>query len=327
MPEPLFMLGGLPVTAYALGMAISLSLVAFLVAAGLKRAGYPPRVAEVFLLIALPLGLLLSRLAYVLIRFYFFLGWGEGLAFRFWQGGYSVWGAVLGFLLAVGLTARANRVKAAPLNDLLMPYALKMLALGRFCEGLAGLGFGQEVPSGLAFFPIAVGNEYGEWRFAVFMLEGVAALLFALLAYRYPKQVPGDASRLALILFCAFQILFESLRKDEVLSWGFVKSSQVMGAAGLLILMVEGLFFRKKNSWRQPRHLALAGFALLVLLIAGLEYAVDKTSININLIYALMTGCCLGLCALTLRASTLGKAKPSGSREATSEIAMKAEGP
>lgn len=173
----LFTLAGLPVTAYALGLALSLAFSSALAARGLRKKGYAPRVVETFLLMAIPLGLLLSRLAYVLIRLNFFLDWGEGLALRFWQGGYSFWGALAGFLLSVYLAARVNNgVNAAKLADALAPYGLLMLAL--------------------------------------------------------------------------------------------------------------------------------AAYFLIIFVIVGLEFAIDKTTININLIYLTMAACCLGLAALALRAST-----------------------
>ena len=300
---PLFTLAGLPVTAYALGLALSVALSSALAARGLRKKGYAPRVVETFLLMAIPLGLLLSRLAYVLIRLNFFLDWGEGLALRFWQGGYSFWGALAGFLLSVYLAARVNGVNAAKLADALAPYGLLMLALGRWCEGLAGQGFGQLAPEGLAFFPLAVVNEYEEWRFAIFLLEGAAALVFMLMIVRR-RGAPGERLRLAVILVCAGQILFESLRADEVLSWGFVKASQLLGAAGLMMVMADGLFIRRRNAWRAPAHLALAAYFLIIFVIVGLEFAIDKTTININLIYLTMAACCLGLAALALRAST-----------------------
>lgn len=304
MTEAGKVLGPFVITPYSLALALALALASALAALWLKRKGYAPPVAETFLLLAIPLGLLLARLAYVLIRLGFFLGWGEGLAFRFWQGGYSLWGALSGFLLALPLTARLTGTDAARLGDELAPCGLLFLALGRLAEGLAGQGFGQIVPESLAFFPLAVINEYDEWRFAVFLLEGVAALAFLGIVLRRRGQ-PGDRLRLALILVCAGQILLESLRADEVLTWGFVKASQMLGAAGLLMMMVDGLFMRRRSRWRAPNHLALAVFFLLVLLIAGLEYAIDKTEMNINLIYALMAAACILLALTTATCATL----------------------
>lgn len=298
--EVLFHIGNLPVTAYGLGMALALAAVAVLAALAAKRKGYSPQVVETFLLLVIPLGVLLARAAYVLIRLNFFVDWGEGLLFRFWQGGYSVWGVILSFFLACWGCARLLKLDHAALTDFLASYGLLFLALARFCEGLSGQGFGQEASAALTFFPFAVVNEYEEWRYAIFMLEGAAALVF-IWRLGALRAKPGDRARLALLLFCAFQILFESLRADEVLSWGFVKASQLISAVVIYLLMIDGLYIRCQNRWKGPRHLAQAVFFLLIFMIVGLEFAIDKTGININLIYTVMLGCCLGLYLLTRR--------------------------
>ncbi len=302
MSEPLFVFLGLPVTAYALGLVISLALCAILAYAGLKRKGFEPLALETFLLLMLPLGLLLGRGVYVLIRLNFFLGWPDALALRFWQGGYSVFGLILAFLLSGFLSARITKVSPNKLLDALSPYGLLMLGLARFCEGLSAQGFGQEVAASLRFFPLAVVNEYEEWRFAIFMLEGVAALIFALIVL-WQKGRDGNQIRLTLILFFVSQILFESLREDEVLSWGFVKASQLLSAVGLFVIINMGLFGKQISAWRGPSHLALALFFILIFIIVGLEFAIDKTTLNINLIYLVFAACCAGLGLLAHRSA------------------------
>lgn len=314
MSAPVFFALGLPVTAYALGFAASLLLSSLLMMRGLKRAGYAPAAGETFLLAAVPLGLLLSRLFYVLIRLDFFLGWGGNLAFRLWQGGFSFWGLPLALLLALLAAARLNRASPARLADSVIPYALLLLALGRLCEGLAGQGFGREAGPALAFFPFSVVNEYGEWRYAVFLLESLGALLILLLVNRARGGQEGDRARLALVLYCACQLVFESLRQDEVLAWGFVRASQFFSALALLLMMVSGLYRGRRNAWRAPAHLALALFFLLILLVAGLEYAIDKTGLSLGLIYALMALAAAGLGLLGTRAATGMGADTAGRR-------------
>lgn len=305
MSPAVFTLFGLPVTAYALGMALGILAICLWLWLSAKKAGFSRAMVEWFILLAIPLGLLFARLAFVLVRLFYFLERSDGLAFRIWQGGTTLWGALLGFLAAGVLSARIHRVSAASWLDYLAPYGLVVIALGRFCEGLSGQGFGQEAVPGLSFFPFAVQNEWGEWRYAVFLLSGLVALLFALLVSKLKLKRPGDTSRLALILFCAAQIWLESLREDQFLSWGFVKAAQLFAVLILFYLLLEGLFVRR-GSWLWPRHLALALFAFCVLLVIALEFALDKTQLNINLIYGIMFSGCLGLFLVTANASLKG---------------------
>lgn len=301
MGETLFHVAGLPVTAYALGMTLSLALSAavFYVTAG--KRGIGGEVRERFLLYALPLSLVLGRLLYVLIRLPFFLNRPDGLAFRFWQGGTTFWGAVAGMLLAALLVARQGGIRPAALLDAAAPAALLMLALGRFCEGLAGQGFGEEAAAGLSFFPVAVANEWGEWRYAIFMLEGLAALLFLLILQRKKHPVPGAGAKTALILVSAFQILFESLREDEFLRWGFVRVGQLIPVAVLLYLLVDALYLSCDANWRAPRHYPIVLFAGMAIVLIALEFALDKTTLGTLLLYGVMLLMVLGLLALTLR--------------------------
>ena len=307
MGSTLFHIAGLPVTAFALGMTASLALCLVLAHWLGRRARLPRVVLERFLLYALPLSLLLARLLYVLVRLPFFLNRPDGLAFRLWQGGYTLWGAVAGILLAGFLAARQGGIRPALQLDAMAPAALTMLALGRFCEGLAGQGFGEEAPGALQFFPVAVANDWGEWRYAVFMLEGLAALVFLLVVLHTKPLRPGGKTRLALILVCAFQVLFESLREDEFLRWGFVRVGQLIPVFVLLYLLVEALYIKKYANWSLPRHWALVLFFYMAVVLVGLEFALDKTSLDTGLLYGVMLAMVTGLCTLVRRTVVGGK--------------------
>ncbi len=308
MGEPLLHFLGLPLTAYAAGMALSALLSVLFLRFRFERLGLDAAGAETFALFSLPIGLLLARAAYVFIRLPYYLERGGGAAFRPWEGGTAAAGAVPGFLLAGWMAGRLLHIRPGRLLDAAAPAGLLFLALARCCEGLAGQGFGQEVPAGFGFFPLAVINEYGEWRWAVFLLEGAAALVFLALSLRRTGSLrEGGLVRHALVLVLSFQILFESLREDEVLSWGFVRVHQLLSAAGLFVIMTEGMFRRAPGAWRAPRHLAVSAFFLLVFLVVALEFALDKTTLDTRLIYALMLLACLGLYRTVSTAAGLGK--------------------
>ena len=309
MSQTLFNLFGLPITAYALGMTLSAALVIAFAFLHASRSSLILWVTETFIILAIPLCLLLARLIYVVIRLDFFMERGDGMALRLWQGGYTLWGAIPGFLLAGILTANLTGLKVARILDILAPAGLLMLALGRFCEGLSGQGFGEESSPGLSFFPFAVVNEYGEWRWAIFMLEGMAALLFMLILLKEKNLSPGGILRHALTLLCASQILFESLREDEFLRWGFVRLGQLLPAIILLLLLVTAP--KIKEGRRMPLPLAGAMFMLLILLITALEFALDKTALTTGLIYAMMFFAVLGLYLIVRPAGLIRRSKQS----------------
>ena len=302
MNAVIFHIFGLPVSAYALAMAFSLAVSLFFASYCARKAGYCHKAVETFFLAAIPLCLLLARLAYVLIRLPFFLERPDGLAFRLWQGGYTLWGAMVGFLMAGHLTAKGSSLSLPGLLDVMAPAGLLFLALGRFCEGLANQGFGEEAVGGIHFFPFTVRNAWGEWRWAVFMLEGLAALFFMVIVLRKKNLRQGSKVHLTLVLVCVFQILFESFREDEFLRWGFVRAGQLLPAVILLGLLIKALYLQKEKYWHAPRHLAVVGFLLLAALVAALEFALDKTTLNTYLIYTLMLATVSGMFALVRKA-------------------------
>ena len=140
----LFSIGAVSVTAYALGMALSLAACAVLVFVCFLKAGLPRIMAERFLLLALPLGYVLARLSYVLLRLPYFLERGDGLALRLWQGGYTLWGVLAALVLAGLITAKGHRASFGKTMDALAAPSLLLLALGRFSEGLAGMALGRK---------------------------------------------------------------------------------------------------------------------------------------------------------------------------------------
>ena len=66
------------------------------------------------------------------------------------------------------------------------------IALCRFSEYFSGEGIGMYVENeALRFFPLAVSNEWGEWYWAIFVLEGLAALAIMACLLRQRARRPG----------------------------------------------------------------------------------------------------------------------------------------
>lgn len=299
-PVILFSLLGLPVTAYAL--CVVLSLGAGMTGLWLRaRKSLRPGTLGTLLTLALPLGLLGARAFYCLARLSFYLEVGAANMLYLWYGGYALWGAVGGVALAAFLTARITRQSTARLLDALAAPAALTIALCRFSEYFSGEGIGMYVENeALRFFPLAVSNEWGEWYWAIFVLEGLAALAIMACLLRQRARRPGDAARLFLLLYSACQVLLESLRRDNFPRWLFVRVSQLTAVIVLAVMMLFAL-----GRWlkARPRRVSAGRVAvcwLVFLLCVGaciaLEFAVDKFPyLPIWLDYCLMAGCCVGL--------------------------------
>ena len=185
-------------------------------------------------------GVVLSKLVYYLamINYMMMYGWLQSLV-DVTMGTFSYYGGVAGFCLGVVLTARLTHERPLALLDAFAPAGVLLAALARFGEFfLDGVGTRDflywELPEH-CFFPLAVSNEYGEWLYAVFMLEGLLTLCVFVLCVTCFKQ---QRFLRALFYLCLLQILCESLRTDSF-TWLFVKVEQLIcmrGLAGVLLV-------------------------------------------------------------------------------------------
>lgn len=231
---------------------------------------------------------------------------------------YAMCGAVLGVLAAAALTARLTRCPTGALLDAATPAGLAMIALARMAELLADFGWGPMIGlEALRRFPVGVRDAFGEWRYAVFILEALCAV--GVLAYAARGR--GGRFSGALTLWAATQIVCESMRA-ETLRWGFVRVQQVQCA----LLMLAVLVWRTRRSGRF-RAGAWAGFACGALAVAAMEFALDKGNWPRAACYAGMTAAAAGMAAAVRAAGRAGKeghgAQEDGAGRADDDLSVR----
>lgn len=302
---------------YAYGLALAFGCLVLLLAlrVGAARHGQGPGSAALMLLLGGPLGLLKARLLFSLVAYKrLFFDAMEGSWLGLWplfalrDGGFSLFGLLLGWLLAALLYARLRRQTVDRVMDwLAIPSAL-FVAIARFAEILGGQGYGEEMAEGLQFFPLAVRNSYEEWYLAVFVLEGLVALATALWLWqrgrRKPAGQPGNSMLRMLMPVVTLQIFLESLRQDAYLrleSNAFIRLGQLFALVLLLFLLV--VLSRRAVRLGKP---GLAGPVWLSLLLAaGCALAAEfneKLPPARELLYALSLA---SLCLLTVLGNAL----------------------
>ncbi len=301
MQHVLFNLFGLPVTLYAVLLVCAFVAGLLLLHMSQRKAGLRADTTEIFALLALPLGLIGARTFYCLARLSLYMEIGLGNVLRLWDGGFALWGAVGGAVIAALLTAKITRQSAVKLLDALAAPAALTIAIARFAEFASGEGIGLEVESELLQrFPFAVFDpEWEVWFFAIFMAEGLVAL--AILAVLQVKKFrrAGDKAKLFLVAYCSAQILLESLRRDEFLRWLFVRVSQLTA-----VLVLGGLMFYALYKWAKAdkaRRMPVKALIInWVIFLAGvgiciaMEFAVDKSAdMPVWLCYCIMAVCCV----------------------------------
>ncbi|MGN0779332.1 MAG: prolipoprotein diacylglyceryl transferase family protein [Aristaeellaceae bacterium] len=316
-------LGILTLYPYGLALAVAAALALLLAGLSFRRAGIRADALSCFALLGLPLMVLGARLAYCLAALDWVAQEGVGFFFQLTRGGYMLYGAVAGGALALGLTARITGVSFARMADQLAVPAMVLVLLGRLAEGLVGQGYGWGVEdwfmedSGMSLFvledpsflyrlPFAVADMYGNYNWAVFVFEAMAAGIIALLLLRVKPRRDGGRAMLALLAYAAVQVLCESLRQDAVLRWGFVRINQVIGA-----ILIAGMFIACAllAPQRRPGQVAglFAGMLGCMGIVIAMEFALEKKISAIEFVpmdvcYLLMALACLGfiLCVLPL---------------------------
>ena len=261
---------------YGAGLAAS-ALLAWAIAFALCRKEVSFADAVRFFVLALALGIALSRLLYCLVEpAYYNPKWlARAAALRIWDGGMSMSGALIGVLRAA---------RFAPKGAALVPAALPLFISGsRLCELFTQMGYGPSVGFE-GFLARPVGYAV---RLNVSVLEAaIALLIFACIlllqrgsAKRGLRLSTGKRICAFLILYGVTQIFMESLRKDRHMIWGFTKAQQIIA-----ILLVFGtLIAIARNAAEKKRAFFITLLAAAPLV--GLEFALDRADVSIFLLY------------------------------------------
>lgn len=240
-----------------------------------------------------------ARLAYCLARFsFYFMEMGPMSVLRTWEGGFMLYGAVLGALLGTAaLAKRRGADVAATLDEIACPglLAVAVCRLGEF-SAYEGVGTWIENPL-LMRLPFAVCNEYGEWQLAVFLWAALAALILMGCMARV-KAGTGERILSALLLYACCQVVLESLRMDSCLKVGFVRVSQVLSA---VVILLVTLLRARRNGGEKMMIRRAAVVAALVALVGGIEWALDKTVLSNILLYLVMIAASVGLAVNGMR--------------------------
>ena len=308
-----------PLTGYTWGAVIAAAALAalLLMAATGRKRGLKAGTVPVFGVLAVPLCVLAGRAGYYAFNLNRFLVLGVPF-FDLKNGGMMLYSALAGGLLAAFLTSRLTKTSFAKVADCAAAPAALMIAAGRFAEYLTGAGFGYSVydwfdientygrsfiaweePEILCRFPFAVQDSfYGNWMFAINLLEGLAALVFLVILLRMKPRREGGAAVLLLCMYAACQIIFESMREDEVLMINFMKVSMLISALvllGALILCLQ----RAKVSGKTA---ALRIITLFVLAggATAMEFALEQKIgflawMRGDLCYLVMAACCAAM--------------------------------
>lgn len=236
IPSPeqgVWYLGPIPVRAYSLCLLAGIILAGWWTRRRLVARGYSGDAALDVAMWAVPFGILGGRLYHVLSspQAYFGQG-GEPLkAFRSWEGGLGIWGAVALGAVGAWIGCRRSGIPLLVFGDALAPTLAVAQAVGRW-----GNWFNNEIYGAATTVPWAL--TIHDWDFAAgravldaqgravvlgtfhptFLYESLWCLLVAaalLLVERRYRLARGQLMALYVMLYTLGRLVIESIRVDE----------------------------------------------------------------------------------------------------------------
>lgn len=286
MGEPLFYVGSLPVTPWALCVTLgALAAAALIWYLGVRR-----KISEGGLCLFVPLtaalGIFLGHALFAavagLLDPYVCEGMGlslTGYIFRPDRGGYMSLGVLGGLLLSALIVSKTQKASFQEILKAGLPAVLLAVGVAKWGEWLCGMGTGPEAST--CFFPVSFLPEpdYPEWRvIAVFWLGGLYALGLALWGILGAHKKSGVRPVTLLVCYLAGQVFWDMLREDSYvhyLAMNFVRMDQLFSVLIMAGLMVWASVKIKKNGGRG----IVRWWAVMLVsvgLCVGLQFLFDK---------------------------------------------------
>ena len=218
-------LGPVPIRAYAMFIVLGIIVAVVLGSKRYEARGGQPSVITDIAIWAVPFGIVGGRLYHVLSDWQIYFGeQGRGFtaAFRIWDGGLGIWGAVILGGVGAWIGARRSGVVLPPIADAIAPGIALAQAIGRL-----GNYFNQELfgspttlPWGLEISPANRPEGYAEYAtfHPTFLYESlwlVALALVVMWADRRFNLGHGRAFALYVLLYTVGRVWIEALRIDS----------------------------------------------------------------------------------------------------------------
>ena len=211
----------------------------------------------------------------------------------------SYYGGMAGVILAVCIAGKAGGLKVRETLNVFAPMGALLAAAVRFAEYfLSEFGVGDWMEEEI-FFPVTVrigDEEFADFYLAVFMLEGLFAVIAMILAlvhrdekYRWVRT---------LFYLCLPQVLCESLRMNSI-AWRFVRAEMLfcfLWCEGVLVWYAFMGDRKKFSSWVPAlTGLLVCGLVIVLEFVKDGKILISGEMVPHWIVYAVMA---LGLAAM-----------------------------
>jgi prolipoprotein diacylglyceryltransferase len=276
---------------YAFGLYVSIGAMFAVAVSGLagKFLSLKKGTAPLTACLSVLLGMLVSRISFCILN----QELGSMTPLYYWPhvngGGLSLFGMIAGIYLAGWISAKIMKESTGAVMDALSLAVLPLIAAERIGESrIEDFDISRPLDSTfLAESFLATGGD--EPCLATYYVAAiVASVLFIVLTFFLcRKEREGSLTIRFLLLFGAASIITESLRYDRFLSVSFVGLQQIGAAIMLAIGICLAIRYTNRPKSVLPAA-ALISLPVMVAAVIGLEFALDRTTWNKILIYAMM---------------------------------------
>ncbi|MGH2750446.1 MAG: prolipoprotein diacylglyceryl transferase [Actinomycetota bacterium] len=175
-----------------------------------------------------------------------------------WHGGMSLYGGILGGLVAGIPRVRKYRLPVLSMVDFAAPGLAVGLIFGRASDLITGdhLGKATDFPWGFRYVggnPPGVAPAVGEvvHPVALYDLLSVAVLLVVLVLFLRKERAPGSAAAVFALWYAAGRLAFDFLRTDPVRA--FSMTGTQLASVAVLVFVLTWLLLRARRGNRATR--------------------------------------------------------------------------
>ncbi len=187
--------------------------------------------------------------------------WGWD-AFKIWDGGIAVYGAIIGGAVGAVLYCIFRKKNFFKVADIAVPCVILGQGIGRIGCYFSGCCYGEVVADpNLHFFPLSI-FIHGDWHYATMFWECFADLIICAVLVIILKKVKINGIVLSgyLILYGIARAVIEGFR-GESLMWGSLRVSQglsiILIAVG--VCLATFLIIKTIRDKRKPKEVLISG--------------------------------------------------------------------
>ena len=284
-----FLIGNIRIYYYGLHIALGALAAVIVFALCCRAKKLPSGTAALYAVLAIPLGVICSRLLFCLLDGSFRSIFSLQAMLCFWGGGHSMTGALLGLAAAAVIAGKIVQYPSLRLLDLLMPAVLIFVAFARVGEQYTEmLGRSRALVSEIWHEGWLVAADEYALYLKTYVLEALCALILAavLLPQALRGKRAGDTLLTAMLLFGCTQVLWESLRFDSHMRESFVSLQMLLYAVMFAVpLLLFAVRYSKACRRVWPVWLAIGVIVLVAGGAIGLEFMIDRSGISRFLLY------------------------------------------